>query len=497
MKFKLPYITLVAAALLLSSCKETLTLNPTTSVADSEIYKTTKNVQTVINGTWRYLNDTYFTFANPGYSAVMRTSDAMGNDIAVTTKYGYNAAYSFTEMYDIRNYRVNSFWTLFYKVIDNANNVIQKGEGAEGPDTEKNINKGQAKVLRAFAYLNLASYYQFSYQKDKKALSVPIYTEPTTTSTQGRPRATLEDLYTLIITDLEDATQLLKDYKRSNTEKYKINAQVAQGLLARAYLLTGEWEKAALAAEKAENGYALMTESAYQDGFNDLLNSEWIWGHLQTTDQSTASYTFHYLDVSSSVSYYFSFMADPYFKNYFDANDVRTKLFEWDTNPGREGYLRYKKFRFKPTNIGDIVYMRSAEMVLIEAEGYARAGKTDKAVAALNRLRSARKASLYDATAAKDLLQEILLERRKELWGEGFSLWDIIRTQGKVSRKQYLNPDGTPIKVSVTLADGSVKVLDGQGHRVVKFPNGKDFSENSDYYLFAIPFAEREQNPNL
>jgi len=42
-----------------------------------------------------------------------------------------------------------------------------------------------------------------------------------------------------------------------------------------------------------------------------------------------------------------------------------------------------------------------------------------------------------------------------------------------------------------------VKEVDGQGHRVIKFPNGKDFSANSDYYIFAIPFVEKEQNPNL
>lgn len=497
MKFKLSYLSLFAAALLVTSCKDTLNLNPTTAVADSEVFKSTKNVQTVINGTWRYLNDTYFTFANPGYSAVMRTSDAMGNDIAVTTKYGYSASYGFSEMYDTRNYRVSSFWTLLYKVIDNANNVIKRGDSADGPDAEKNINKGQAKTLRAFAYLNLASYYQFSYLKDKNALTVPIYTEPSNTSTAGNPRASLADLYKLIIADLEDATKLLADFKRSNTEKYKIDAQVAQGLLARAYLLTGEWEKSALAAEKAEKGYALMSEAAYQEGFNDLLNSEWIWGHLQTTDQSTASYTFHYMDVSSAGSYYYSFMADPYFKDNFEADDIRSKLFEWDGTTGREGFLRYKKFKFKPTLIGDIVYMRSSEMILVEAEGYARAGKTDKAIAALNKLRSARKASLFVDGAGKDLIQEILLERRKELWGEGFSLWDIIRTQNKVSRKQFLNPDGTPIKVKVTTPAGVVKEVDGQGHRVIKFPNGKDFSVNSDYYLFAIPFVEKEQNPNL
>lgn len=494
MKLKLIYI-LLAVSLMGTSCKDVLDTNPTDAVEESEIYKTTANVETVINGTWGYLNDTYFTFANPGYTAILRTSDAMGSDVALTTKYGYRDAYTFSELYNKSSYRVKSFWTLLYKVIDNANNVIAKVDGAEGPTADKNRLKGQAKALRAFAYLNLASFYQFSYQKDKNALTVPIYTEPSTIETKGNPLATLEELYSLILSDLNDSDTLLEDYDRP--QKYKINQDVVRGLLARTYLQIGDWKLAAAAAENASKGYELMSAAQYTEGFNDLQNQEWIWGHLQTNEQNTASYTFHFLDVSSAASYYFSFMADPYFKGLFDAGDIRSSLFEWDPLVGREGLLRYKKFRMKSNNIGDIVYMRASEMILIEAEGYARAGETDKAIAALNRLRTARKANLYVKSEGKDLIASILVERRKELWGEGFSLSDIIRTQGKVERKLFIDGTGKPIQVPIITADGSTKMVNGQGHRVVKFPDGSNFVANSPYYLFAIPTDEININPNL
>src|SRR5690606_23599014 len=103
--------------------------------------------------------------------------------------------------------------------------------------------------------------------------------------------------------------------------------------------------------------------------------------HPQRPDQSTASYSFHFLDVSSSSSYYYSFRADPYFKELFEPNDIRTRLFEWDTLPGREGLLRYKKFVFRADMTGDIVLMRAAEMYLIEAEAYAETGDLSKAAA--------------------------------------------------------------------------------------------------------------------
>ncbi len=496
MNIKRIYIAL-ALTLIFGSCSDKLELDPTDAVSDIEIFKTTTGVETVVNGTWGYLNDTYFTYANPGYSTVMRTSDAMGNDVAVTTKYGYRDPYAFTDLNNKTATRVRAIWTILYKVIDNANNVIARVDQAEGTQQEKDILKGQAKTLRAFAYLNLATYYQFSYLKDKTALSVPIYTEPSTIETEGKPKASLEEVYTLVKSDLIQANDLLKDYVRDSSQKYKIDQHVINGLLARTYLNTGEWEKAAQTAKLARDGYELMTAADYQSGFNDIQNSEWIWGHIQTTEQNVASYTFHYLDVSSSGSYYYSFMADPYFKDLFDEQDIRSTLFEWDGEDGREGFLRYKKFKFKSNLIGDIVYMRSAEMILIEAEGYARSGNTEKAIAALNTLRTARNASLFNPGGGKVILDEILLERRKELWGEGFALSDILRTQAKVHRKEYKKADGSSIQVTVTKSDGTKKQVAAQGHRVVKFPDGSDFIENSRYYIFVVPQLEEQQNPNL
>lgn len=494
MKLKIAYI-LLALSLANTACKDTLETSPTTSVPAGEIYKNTDNIATVINGTWGYLNEQYSTYANPGYTAVMRTSDAMGSDVAVTTKYGYRDAYAFTELSNSRSGRSSFFWTLLYKVIDNANNVITKVDGAAGSQEAKNVLKGQAKVLRAFSYLNLASFYQFSYLKDKNAKSVPIYTEPSTLETQGHPKATLEEIYKLIVQDLKDSEALLATAKRE--AKYDINIDVVNGLLARTYLQTGAWKLAAEYADKAAQNYPLMSAAAYNEGFNDLGNSEWIWGHLQTNEQSGASYTFHYLDVSSAGSYYYSFMADPYFKELFDRDDIRSGLFEWDGLKGREGFLRYKKFKFKSNLIGDIVYMRSAEMLLIEAEGYGRAGEKEKAINALNTLRKARNAALFVGDDNAKLISEILIERRKELWGEGFALSDIIRTQGKVDRKAYVDAKGNAIMVDVVGEDGVVKKVTGKGHRVVQFPNDTKFVENSPYYLFSIPFLETDRNPNL
>ena len=157
----------------------------------------------------------------------------------------------------------------------------------------------------------------------------------------------------------------------------------------------------------------------------------------------------------------------------------------------------YKKFLFRANATADIVLMRKAEMVLIEAEAYAEQGKLSEAITKLNELRQQRGANTPDLSGLSqtDLVAQILIERRKELFGEGFALSDIIRRQKTVERKEiptntYLIVDGQPVIVN----KNKVTI---KGHSVTKFPDGTSFAPNSSYYVFAIPSSEVINNPNL
>lgn len=495
---KFTYIAAASLLLPFAGCKKELNTSPTNSVESALIYANADNIETVLNGTWSYMQDTYFTFANPGYSTILRTSDAMGDDVAVIpNKYGYRDSYNFTHASN--QTRLGAIWTILYKVIDNCNNIITKIDAATGPEDKKARIKGQALALRANSYLNLVTYYQFNYQLNPLAKGVPVYTEPTTPTTVAKPRSSVEDIYKLIVSDLNQASQLLPAYNRPNTTKYKINIDVVHGLLARTYLNMGKWDLATQEALAAKKNYSYMPVAEYANGFNDLKNSEWIWGHGQQADQSTASYTFHFLDVSSASSYYYSFMADPNFKKLFDATDIRAKLFLWDGLPGREGYLRYQKFKFRPDVTADIVMMRSAEMTLIAAEGYARNGDLTNAALRLNELLSARQATPFDlgSKSKEEVIAAILIERRKELWGEGFSLSDILRTQSAVVRLPAVGTDGEPLKVTVTTPDGMTKEVLAKQHTTLRFPDKSAFTPNSSYYLIPLPLTELNNNPNI
>ena len=225
-----------------------------------------------------------------------------------------------------------------------------------------------------------------------------------------------------------------------------------------------------------------------------ISNKEWIWGFPQIPSQSDASYNFYYLD-ATYVGAYSSFMADPHLKDTFTEGDIRLPLFQWM----REGYLGYKKFHMRADDTADLVLMRAAEMYLIEAEAKVRDGVAlAQAVAPLNTLRNARGVGDYEVTgkSQEDVINEILMERRRELWGEGFGITDILRTQKAVERAA-LSDEMQKTEVDCWQEGGSFEKRNPLGHWFLNFPNGKPFTVNSTYYLYAIPQKEINANPNI
>lgn len=495
-------VALLAAAL--TSCD--LDTHPTTSLDAGSVFNKTEDAEKVITGTWSYLLETFNSYRCPGYASFLLAGDAMGSDVA-----GGNGKYGPTrDNYDFGTAGVyakgyyNAFsWTLSYATINNMNGVIAYIDDAAGAQDDRNRIKGQALALRGFIYLHLATYYSFAIDKDPDAVCVPIYTEPSDAGTEGQPAASVSEVYAQAISDLEEALALIPDnYVRSS--KWKIDRQVTLGLLSRATLYARQWNKARTYSDQllALNGY-LMGEDEYKAGFNSVDNKEWIWGHPQTPDQSNASYTFHFWDTTTSGSYYYSYNLDPHFLGHFDDGDYRKSLIFWDVNPGTDRgeengvvWLRYAKFKFREDFTADIVLLRTSEIYLINAEAKARLNDND-AVAKLNDLKTARGAVAVASTlSGQDLLDAIWLERRKELFGEGFALADIIRNQQAVVRQPW--DEINLVDFTYTDADGEHTVKKYQkGHSTFRFPDGTDFAPNSKYYLYRITDTEETENPNL
>ena len=441
----------IALGLLATSCKpEYLETSPTGSVDAGAAYATTKNAAAAMNGIYRAMVVRYQdSQGHFGHPAMMIIMDVMGEDLVFSnTSSNWHFGEQRWTSHRSETGTMSEFpYRLYYRLIGNANIAITSIDGAVGTQAERDQIKGEALGMRAFSYFNLVQLYGKRYDaavRPNVQLGVPLILSPTT---QGLPRSTVEEIYTQINKDLADAATLLT---ATRTYKSHLNLNVIKGLQARVALVQQNWAAAAGFAADARKGYVPMTETQYQDGFADVTNPEWMWGFDHVEDQTEYFGAYHsYIsdNFNSSNIRLTPKGLNSLVYNQIPATDIRSKM--WSkaptattviTPPGgvRFAYMN-QKFRLPGTpstsTMGDVPYMRAAEMYLIEAEAQARLGKTAEAAKALFDLNSKRDAAykLSTSTGTK-LVDEILFSRRIELWGEGHRFLDLKRMNLPLNR---------------------------------------------------------------
>jgi len=333
-------------------------------------------------------------------------------------------------------------WNLFYKAINNANAIIQNTPGIPETQSIKDQFIAEARALRAYSYFYLARIYQFTYAKNPNAPGIPLYTTPVTINSTGGPKAPLKDIYALITSDLEYAVATLTT---TRVDKYRFNKNVAQLVLAEVYqeLAMSDnslWTKAISNAQAARTGYTLMSAATYAAGFNTVKNAEWLWGIQFIASQSISFASFFgYIDPSSTNTRYKDIFVNTSFVSLFSATDSRNLFIpapgQSTANPWKKWMTN--KFRDNETFSGDFVMLRSAETYLIEAEGLAQTNQLEPAKDALYVLQRQRDPAALRSTAPDQatLINEILTERRKELYGEmGVEYFDLKRYQRPLVR---------------------------------------------------------------
>ncbi len=434
-----------------TSCKEDyLDTVPTASVDAGAAFSTTKNAAAAVNGIYRAMVVRYLSAQTQfGYPALMIQQDVLGEDLVFgnSSNAGHFAEGRWTGHRSDQGNLSQMPYEMYYRLIGNANLVIANIDGAAGPQEDRDRLKGEALGLRAFAYFGLVQLYGKRYDaatKPNAQLGVPLVLEPTTA---GLPRSTVEEVYTQINKDLTDAVELLAS---TRVAKSHINKEVANGLLARVALVQQNWSAAATYAAAARKGYPLMSVAQYLDGFSDVGNPEWIWGfdHLEDQSEFFGAYHSYISDNFNSSNIRLTPKAiNSLLYAKIPSTDVRSKM--WlkaptaataVTPPGgvRVPYMN-QKFRLPPnpatSTMGDIPYMRAAEMYLIEAEALAKQGKDAEAAKVLFDLASKRDpAYVMSTNTGAALLEEIYFNRRIELWGEGHRFLDLKRQNMPLDR---------------------------------------------------------------
>ena len=437
MKKILTWALAAIATLSLVSCKDFLETNPTSSVSDNQVFTSIQGANAALNGCYNLLhfNDEGYGRGDvSGYISQICTFDTTGEDIIVNGGwYGYDYNYWGHQRGDI--FKTYTLWNYYYVLINNLNSVIKYTPEIEGAaEADVNAVVGQALVMRGWSYFMLAQLFQHTYQlsSPKDMPGVPIYTEPTTDETEGKPRGTINETYKQVLDDLTAAETMLSGYSR--LAKNHVDQSVCQGILARVYLVMQNWTKAAEYAAKARSGYSLTSNADYTSGFNDINTGSWMWGLMQDKenklygngDYGPFALWANWITRNGGDLWSFNcwFLPDA-FVALFEDSDIRKGQMFFRSDMGN-GLWCSSKFYDNLDLTGSFVYMRAEEMLLIEAEAKAHSGDQTGALALLNQLQSMRGATPTTKTGDA-LIEDILLERRKELYGEGFGWLDIVR----------------------------------------------------------------------
>ncbi len=422
-----------------TSCSDFLETNPSTDVADSQVFQTVSGAQAALNGCYYQMKCYSGGGANRqddwGIPSHQMVSDLSAEDVMSNGGGWYNYTYNYWGETRGDIFRSSALWTFYYRLINNANSIIAYVDDCEGDATEKQYIKGQALAIRGWAYFNLTRWFQQTYAIAKDMPGMPIYTEPSTESTPGAPRGTLEETYQQILSDLTTAEPMLEGFTRSTSTPNVFTQAIVDGILSEVYQVMRDWPKSEEYARKVLDQYPLTSNDEYTSGFNDHTIASWIWGIPQTEEQNMGDYSCFamWLNNTRPCWTFGCFILADDFVALFDESDIRYQQMQrWEDTAGRQFWISMK-FRDNEDCRGSFVVMRTEEMLLNAAEACARQGKEQEAKDLLWQLQDMRGAVRTEASG-QDLVEAIWIERRKELYGEGFGLFDLIRNEKPLVR---------------------------------------------------------------
>lgn len=431
------------------------------------------------------------------YGDVHAGDDYQYNNIGGSNRasFYYDMNYQTASEFSSSTSSSNIAWKSPYIVIGRANRIIAAAEGgalSDAAEAKATIDQyaAEAKVLRALAHFDLVRIYGKPYTEDQGAsLGVPLVTG--VLESNAKPaRSTVAEVYTQVVKDLTEA--ISSNALATETEPGYVSVWGAKAILSRVYLNMGDYANALSVAEdiiknSGNSGAALWTRDQYFKAWDASTPNESEFLFRLNVAGSTDNNDLNGIGNLQQREGYKEMVATKKFVDMLtsDPKDVRNDMFlpataakevaTYGTNKVFLNKLRGQGGNLRNVTIVPII--RLSEVYLTAAECAFRNNDKTKAVEYLNDLvknRTTTEASL--ATVDNITLERILVERRKELIGEGQRYFDALRNNETITR--YTSE-----------ADkGWHKTLSKEAQ-----------SFDRDYFkaIAAIPQAEINANPNI
>lgn len=358
-------------------------------------------------------------------------------------------------------------WISPYQTVYNANLVLKtldKLKGAEDP-VLLNTLRGSALFYRAYCFWNVAQLYTRPYAVATASQDpgIPLRLDPDINDKSSR--GTVQDTYSRILQDLNEAVSLLPNTSSIATRPTKA---AVYAMLARTYLSMEDYPNALINANAClqikgtlldYNSSAVNKSPASNTPFI-RFNDEVIF-HAITYNKASAPIGGAILAPgfgSNSTA-----KIDPVLAASYATNDLRATVFLKPNSGAGTGTFRFTG-NYEPSFFATLFTgLAVDEIYLIRAECYARAGDTQLALASLNALLEKRwKTGTYipmsNADPATDtqneVLAKVLEERRKELLMRGLRWVDLRRLKKSITRNVTTGTAPNEVTTTYTLPAG-------------------------------------------
>jgi tetratricopeptide (TPR) repeat protein len=436
------YIILLSIfAISLSSCEKLLDKEPTDKISLEDLFKDVSGSKTALAGAYHSLLEESHYQKN-----LMVYPDILGGNIKFSKTTNLRLEDVFNAVQNAQESTMNETYSYLYSELNNVNNIIKYTPTAEGSSTEKAKVIAEAKCIRALIHFDLVRIFArpFNFTPDGSHLGIALVLQPQLFADPSPVRATVAQTYQAIVADLTDAVNTFDNtnlgvLKGGYKQNYFTKAS-ASALLAKVYLNQNDWDKAFSLADNVikSNEYTLISNANYVASWTGRVpSSESIFElALETSFSSTG--LGGYYDFNNTSGYRM-FAATNDLLGLYSDTDIRRNSSMFNTVAiNTVNYLFTKKYATGSTSATPIKVLRLSELYLIRAEAAAEKATPDftTANADLNliRKRGDASATTLNLTVKTDLIDAILLERRKELAFEGNFLFDLLRKKKDVTR---------------------------------------------------------------
>ncbi|MCL1974419.1 MAG: RagB/SusD family nutrient uptake outer membrane protein [Bacteroidetes bacterium] len=430
-------------------------MKPTSQADAKSAVGTAADAQVIMNGIMRkMLGDGSYYGRN-----MFLYADAKGGDLCVGGRgRGYDNLFVFEHTTVSGTY--SGFWSQIYHCLAQINNLITNIEiisDAGNGSGALNHLKAQALTARAICYYDLVRLYGKPYDMDKNALGVPLILEVLDASAQP-PRATVGEVYSQIVADLNAAIPLFTKGQKDNGY---INYYAGVSMQARVYLQMQNYSAALTAAEEVIDSkiYTLYANDGWVDSWSKQFQTESIFELIYLPiegDLTRSSLGSMNIKTPSSYTNW----------DYFIASDAFLALLGEDPDDIRWGLMGIDEKSEKVNHVGEMVGLRKgccykymgglscpgdgkststavnikvirlSEIYLIAAEAAFLSNNKEKAATYLQAIRQ-RAPNLDPATAANVTLEMIQNERSKELLNEGHRFFDMMRWNKSITYNDF------------------------------------------------------------